>query len=378
MFTSPIRIDPNRVLLIASFEGCPRVWKMASALSERSFNVTVLEWDRSARLPASEKVLEIDVRRMKWSASYGSKLILFLPIWWIYISIFLVLNRFDVIQPQNLDNLFPIWLFSKIRRSRIVYDIADFYADSYIPVGMTRLRQVVAWLERLLIANVDSAIIADKSRLRQIGMPSQYFSIIYNSPPDRYSEPKRKSIINPSNPKLVLFYGGVLEAGRGLNLMVNAVRNIPKVKLLIAGFGQFDQELSMLVKNVSNVEFLGRVPYDVVIDSTFASDCLIALYDPSIPNNMFASPNKLFEAMMCARPIIVSNGTTMAKIVAQEHCGFVVTYGDINALRSLVTYLANNKRSLANYGQNGRRAYEEKYSWKSMVTALIDLYGRLK
>src|SRR3989304_9531123 len=114
------------VLFLASFSGCPRVWKMASTLAEKNYEVTILEWDRSSKLPANQRIKGINVNRMKLSAPYGSKLIAMFPIWCFYVSFFILANNFDVIQPQNLDNLLISWVASHLKRMKIVYDIADF------------------------------------------------------------------------------------------------------------------------------------------------------------------------------------------------------------------------------------------------------------
>lgn len=106
-------------------------------------------------------------------------------------------------------------------------------------------------------------------------------------------------------------------------------------------------------------------------------DVLFATYDPIYPTNRYASPNKLFEAMMCHKPIIVNDGTSMADIVRRENCGIVVPYGDVNELKNAILKLKNNPQLYGRLGVNGRNAYDTKYSWKIMEQRLLDVYKHI-
>jgi glycosyltransferase involved in cell wall biosynthesis len=365
----------KNVLLMASFAQCPRVWKIASVLAERNFKVSILEWDRTSRLSAAENVNNIHVYRMKLRAPYGSRLIFALPIWWIYLFLFLLSHNFEIIQPQNLDNLFPSWVATRLRGVRIVYDIADFYADAYLPSRMASLRKAVAWLERMLIKAADANIIVDESRSKQVNLPYLSFCVIYNTPPDRYENLKIKRADKSfSNSKFALFYAGILERDRGLGTLVEAVQGLDDVRLTVAGFGRMEKEFSDLIREKNNIELLGRIAYDAVLEFTLLCDCVVALYDPSIPNNVFASPNKLFEAMMSGKPVIVSAGTAMANKVMKESCGLVVNYGNVNELKKAIETLKDNQSLAVSLGRNGRNAYLKEYNWCLMQERLLRLY----
>ena len=111
-----------------------------------------------------------------------------------------------MIQPQNLDNLIPVWIFSRFKKTKIIYDIADFYGRAYVSQEMSFLRPFVSKIERILTRSVNAAIIADELRTKQMCMDDYPFNVIYNSPPDTYRETKSRLISSKSNPKLTLFY----------------------------------------------------------------------------------------------------------------------------------------------------------------------------
>jgi glycosyltransferase involved in cell wall biosynthesis len=114
-----------------------------------------------------------------------------------------------------------------------------------------------------------------------------------------------------------------------------------------------------------------------IMESVRSSDALFAIYDPSVPNNRFSSPNKLFEAMMCAKPIIVNAGTSMDLTVREEDCGIVIDEISPEAIRKAILTLKTNNELRERLGENGRRAYDQKYGWSIMEKRLIDLHSRL-
>jgi glycosyltransferase involved in cell wall biosynthesis len=348
---------------------------MASTLIRHNFKVAILEWDRGSNLATSGYEDGIRIWRMKLKAPYGIRLMFKLPVWWLYVFFYLIFHNFEVIQPQNLDNLIPALIISRMRRIKIVYDIADFYADAFIPFQMIALRKVTAKLERLLIKAVSAIILVDESRLTQVNALQKYFRIIYNSPSDKYLELRAKlgknKIINST---FAIFYAGILAKDRCLDLLISTISEIDNVSLVIAGFGSMENEIRKMVRGKRNIKFLGRISHMGVLQLTYLSNCIVALYDPFFPNNVFASPNKLFEAMMCRKPIIVSEGTAMAKIVYKEQCGIVIKYNDSEELKSTVEKLKKDSNYSRLLGKNGRVAYLRKYSWNLMETRLSDLY----
>src|SRR5207302_846041 len=119
---------------------------------------------------------------------------------------------------------------------------------------------------------------------------------------------------------------------------------------------------------------LGTSSYDEVLDQTAGCQVVAALYDPAVPNNRFAAPNKLFEAMMFEKPVLVSEGTLAAEIVREVGCGMVVPYGDREALKRALEKLMLSSEEASAMGALGRAAFEQRYNWKAMEPILLRLY----
>jgi glycosyltransferase involved in cell wall biosynthesis len=366
--------EKAKILLISSYSGESRVWKIARTLSEKGFSIHILEWDRKANLPRMAFSHRIMVHRMKLRAPYGNRLFTLFPIWFVFVAFFVLFHKFDIIQPQNLDNLLPSFLSARLRHSKIVYDLSDFYAETYVPSQSAYVKSLVAWAERVLCGLVDRIVLVDEVRLTQLGRyQGKKVAIIYNSTPDVSAE-ESKPLHSKGGNELTIIYAGALQRMKGITFLVQAVKDLKRVRLIMAGYGELEKDIERISKLVRNISFKGRIPHDSAIRLTSASDCVVALYDPEIRTHILASPNKFFEAIMCGKPIITNCGTHVGDLVKRFECGSTVKYGDVNALKQVLILFRDNPKLRRALGRNGRRAYESHFDWETITRRLAILY----
>jgi len=352
-----------------------RLEKEAKTLVDAGHDVKLLGWQRYGDASVQEKRSRYTIRRLRFKAPIEKKVIFYLPIWWILAFLWLLKEDWDIVHAADLDTYVPAVLAAKIKGKRLVYDIFDFYADMVtLPIY---IRNCVAIFDLFLTRFADALIVVDPSRLRQIGKEGDTsIHIIYNSP----REPPLPSTINIQREQQALFkifYAGVLGEGRDFETIIQATKDLRDIQVEFVGYGYYAEHIRSMSEQELHVTFTGTIPHDEVIEKTLQSDLLFALYDPSIPNNRYSSPNKLFEAMMCQKPILVSDGTAMAEIVRKEECGLVVPYGDVDAVKHVILTLKNDPALCKRLGENGRRAYETKYNWKIMEGRLLEIYKKL-
>ncbi|RLI40118.1 glycosyltransferase WbuB [Candidatus Bathyarchaeota archaeon] len=365
------------VILVRSRAIDPSIHKVAEALAKNNYDVKLLVWDRKGER-RFEKFNGYNVRYFSIKAPYDKVNVAFyLPLWWLYEFLVLLLNDAKIIHACDLDTLMPAITIKLIKKVKLCYTIYDFYADNLPKLFPSFARKIIAWVEKFGIGLCDAIFIVDPTRYRQIkGARMKRMAVIYNSPPD-YVEGRLVS--KPSVTKEVtLFYAGLIDRSRGLTDILKTVRDLDEVKLVIAGLGPDVKIFENLPRSLKyKVEYVGFIPYKEVVKRTLEADILFALYDPTIPNNIYASPNKLFEAMMCGKPIIVNEETTAAEIVKKERCGLVIPYGNVEAIKNAVMRLKNDCSLRLMLGKNGRLAYEKIYNWKLMKRRLLHIYDQL-
>lgn len=359
----------------------PAVNKVAKTLSENGYDVKLLVWDRQNTLSAKDGD-GYTVCKFNLKAPYDKFTVLFyLPIWWTYEFFFLLKGKCNVIHACDLDTLIPAILIKLVKRVRLCYTIYDFYANN-LPDGRFQLvrkliRTLVASVERFGIRFTEVLFLVDESRYEDVrGARIKKLAYIYNSPPDHFDA--KRAHESRERTEIAIFYAGAISKSRGLEHMIKAIEDLDNSTLIIAGTGP-DKDLleNQAADARSKIQYIGWIPYKEVIKRTLEADVLFAFYSPEVPANKWASPNKLFEAMMCGKPIIVSDGSSMANIVREENCGLVVPYGDVQTIRGAIVQLKSDPGLRQKLGANGRRAYEGKYDWQIMEQRLLTLYQQI-
>jgi glycosyltransferase involved in cell wall biosynthesis len=263
-----------------------------------------------------------------------------------------------------------------------VYTIFDFYANnipdgSFLPFSKI-LQKIVKTIEFWGINCSDLLILVDESRIEEIqGATVKNLIYIYNTPEDQ--KIKANHQIQDPNKKFTIFFAGILLHTRGITDMIMAVSDLSDVQLTLAGPLIDTDILDKIPPHSDHIHYIGWIPsYQEILDQTMSADILFRFSDPKHPKTKYESPNKLFEAMMCGKPIIVSDSSAMATIVRQNNCGIVVPYGDINVIKQVILSLKNDPDFCKKLGINGRKAYEQKYSWNIMEKRLLKGYDEAR
>lgn len=357
----------------------PRVEKTARALCEAGYPVTIVGWDRSGKAPQREKSDFATIWRLRIPAQFG-KGIGNLPAllrWQVGLLRWLWRNKtqFEIIHVCDFDTVLPALIIRTLTKKIVIYDIFDFYAEMLRATPLI-FKRIIRVVDLWAIGQADALILADEVRLQQIeGSRPRSVTIVYNTPEDYISQTVEVNIQRPPESKLHITFVGLLHVERGLLELLDVLSRHPEWTLDLAGFGGDEDLISKRAMDMDNVRLHGRVSYPVAMTLSRLADVFIGTYDPSIPNHRFASPNKLFEAMMLGKPIIVARGTNMDRIVEKACCGIVINYGDVIELESALAKLARNPELRTQLGVASRSAYEMTYSWDRMKERLLDLYA---
>lgn len=370
-----------KVILIRSRSIDPAVNKIAETLSLNGYDVQLLVWDRQHTLKEKNEETYSTIK-FNLKAPYDKPTaLLFLPIWWAYELYTLLRYKYDVVHVCDLDTLIPAVLVKIFKNFKLCYTIYDFYANNLSDGSFQPIRKIfrsfVASVEKMGISYANALFLVDESRYEEIaGAKVHNLTFIYNSPVDYFINkpkyyPKNKSDMD-------ILYVGVLAPIRGIDLMINTICDIEGCRLIIGGIGPEKNNIVKLSERCRNVQYIGWLnTYQEVIETTIKSDILFRFSDPKVPKTKYESPNKLFEAMMCSKPIIVSDGSSMANIVRKENCGLVISYGSINDIKNAILTLKNDTQLRKSLGENGRKAYDSKYSWNIMESRILSTYKNI-
>ena len=107
------------------------------------------------------------------------------------------------------------------------------------------------------------------------------------------------------------------------------------------GTGEWTKALCQdLVKRYDNVYYHGPFVNPDDLPAIYSQlDIIVACYDVSSVNERIAEPNKLYEAMMFCRPIIVSEGIFLADQVNRFGCGYAMDGSREESIKEFVSGL---------------------------------------
>ncbi len=366
----------------------PRVEKVAASLLGAGYAVRLLGWDRTGALPPREQVAGAECARLPIRARYGTGMANLPALlrwqWGLFRWLARHRRQLDVIHACDFDTVLPALLCKRLWGVKVVYDIFDFYAD-HLRATPEWVRRWIRALDRWAIRQADALILADEARFAQVGdrLPANC-AVILNTPPDvlalvnHEGHEESQRVVNASCPSwLKIIYVGLLQVERGLLDVIAVLRDHPRWHLDIGGYGGDEGRIRQAAESLPNVTWHGRIPYTRTLELTAAADVVLALYDPALLHHRLASPNKLFEAMMLGKPVLAAAGTGMDAVIERERCGLLIPYGNRAALADALARLAADPALRRELGRNGRRAYEQRYSWDEMQRRLLLLYAAL-
>jgi len=343
-----------------------RVLKMSTTLNKQ-YNVLILSWDREAN-KSNCYYQDIMIKFFSFKAPYGNpKLLLYYPFYWFWILVQLSNYKPTIIHSCDFDTIIPSYLYKLLLKTRLIFDSFDRYAMAFILPKYKFIYKIVNFIENIFTHHTDALISVNIERLLTFGNYSPKITeIIMNCPQDYYIPFKKgkKDITR-------IVHAGGIGRERGLILLMEAIKNIDNIELILAG-KPHDDVMDILINN-QKVKYVGILPYKEAIQLEKTADIIPIFYDPTLPITKLANPNKLFEAMMLSIPVITN---VCEEIINEENCGLYVAY-DKDQIKKGILYLMNNFSIYEKMGENGRKAYVNKYNWKIMEIKLLNFYNTI-
>lgn len=277
-------------------------------------------------------------------------------------------NEVSFIHACDLNSAFPAAIYKRFYNNKVklVFDSCDWFSANF---GRNKvLKFLFELMERYTCKVADELIICEPERIEQITFPLKKRPLVLPNIPE----------INPSlldgdeskykfnnNWPTVAYFGGFSE-DRFQRELIELSRTEP-FNLLIAGYGSRSIEtLCEEVAGLDNVKYLGKVDMRTGLQMTKSADIIYAMYCKVNANNIYAAPNKFYEALFLGKPIITTKGTILENKVISNNIGYVIDE-DIDELRVLINSITFDDMAL-----KGDKAYE---LWQhSYSTFVLDFF----
>lgn len=181
----------------------------------------------------------------------------------------------------------------------------------------------------------------------------------------------------------VASYVGGIGPHRGIDTSLRALAiallDRPDIHLLIVGVQQAKDriELEALAAQLGVSNSVTIVQWVAAED---VSGYLRASKICLVPHNDFEHtqttvPHKLFQYMLCGKPVLVSDCRPLARIIAATGAGSIFAASDASSMAQCLIEMRDDPQGLLRMGESGKRAARGNYSWAHDQTRLVGLYS---
>jgi len=371
------------MLLTNAFDPDPRVHQEARALVENGYDVTILCWDRDRKAPAHEMLDGIRIERIYVRSTHGRGLAqaFFLVLFWGKAYFQAVRKKFDVVHCHDFDTLPLGYLLAREKKSKLVYDAHESYVDMLINVP-NWLKKAIYRTENFLLRRIDLLITVGEileEDFERRGVRSSCVVGNWKDPNEfKFSQEvleQERQRLHILNGQLVISFIANLGKERQIEQLVGAVKDMPKIILIVGGEGPSRGVVEDAAHEYSNIIYLGYVHPSKVPLYTALSDIIFYGFDPSNPNSKFSAPNKLFEALAAGKAIMTGDFGEIGKIVKDTECGLIIRELTGEEIKKNLSSL--RPEILNRFKEKSQKNSLVKYNWQNARISLLDQYSHL-
>jgi len=368
------------MLLSNPYRPDPRVHSEARGLVSAGYEVSLIAWDREQARPRKADEDGVNVHRLgpRCPPRSAPKILFRLPRFWVKALKAARGMKFDVIHAHDFDTLPLGRAISLLHDKPLLYDAHELYAKM-VEKEIGPLSRILWRFERRCASQADATVTVSDALASEL-------------PPSRLgratvvSTTQDPSLLNGANATeirkmygiegFVVSYLGSLEPGRFVEETISTFSKDDGVTVLIAGTGTLVDAVKKAAESNPAVRYIGVVPTDEALRLTMASDLVVAMMDPSNPNNVVGTPGKVINAMAVGRALITTRGLDIAKKIEEAGCGFVIRW-DRAEFREAVFKAKVDRPGTLEMGIRGRAYYDQHFSWNQSREGLLKAYKAL-
>ena len=281
----------------------------------------------------------------------------------------------DIIYSVDADTLAACALAKKIKRKKMIFDSHEYFSEVPEVINRPFVKRIWQIIEKIFIPWADKCITVNQSLAdlftKNYNKP---FSPIYNVPP----KSDIQTTTNPTNKPYVL-YQGMLNRGRGLEVMIEAMPLISHVDLQIIGEGDISEKLKKQANESpakNRIIFTGWLPPAEIKSITAGATLGINLLDAESKSYYFSLANKFFDYVHACVPSVNMNFPEYRDIINQFEVGILISkLNKIEIANSINALLKDQPKYVTM--KSACRAANEVYNWENEEIKLKKLMKKL-
>ncbi len=285
---------------------------------------------------------------------------------------YLAFSDFNAVCAIDLDTIFPAFMIGRLKGAKLVYDAHEYFTEVPEVVRRPKIKKIWEVVAHTFIPKCDLAYTVSPVLAELFSKKyGKKFEIILNAP-------LHFSSVTGHRSAAILLYQGALNEGRGLEYLIEAMKNVD-ARLKLAGEGDLSGKLRALSRSFnveSKVEFLGFVRPDDLKKITSEATIGINLLENIGQSYYYSLSNKFFDYIHAGVPQVCMDFPEYRKINKRFNVALLVKECSVPEIITAIERLLS-ERDLYSQLRKNCEVCAHALNWQNEEEKLLTLYHEL-
>jgi len=282
----------------------------------------------------------------------------------------------DILWANDLDTLLPNYLISKLKRIPLIFDSHEMFC--FVAELRPNSVQQKVWcrIEKFIVPHLEYIITVCQPIKEYFQDKYKVDCVIVRNVPDYIPKNQQRKLF-PLSDKYIIWQGST-NIDRGLEELVIAMKDVD-CRLLILGNGDIFLKLEQMIKvyHLENkVKLLGKVDFQTMMSYTQNATLGISIDKPTNQNYAISLPNKIFEYINGATPVLYSPLKEIKIIEEKYSCGIeLLSYNSKDLAKQINSIIYDN--ALLQTLSNNCLTVQKELNWHTEERILFSVLERI-
>ena len=345
-----------------------RMIRICNSLADAGYDVLLVGIGKKGSLPLEQRKYRQKRLYTPFTVRFG------LYAWYNFRLLwYLLFQQAELICCIDLDTMLPVWLTSKLKGTKRVYDAHEYFSQQKEVITRPRIYKVWHWIERKFVPRFKNGYCVSESIIDEFKrVYGVEYELVRNIPPLKDLSPS-----SSQKDRIILYQGAVNEA-RGLEFLVPAMKQVD-TRLIIYGDGNFmDQTKELITANnlEAKVLLMGKVLPEELEGVTKDAYVGINLVEYVGLNQYYSLANKFFDYMHNGIPQLTMDFPEYKKINDEFEVALLLQDLSVETIAAALNQLLDHKELYDRLQQNCLKA-REVLNWQQEEKKLLEFYKKI-